>query len=359
MTKKTRLAWLCVVLTAACGSRTALFTDVTGGDVDDGDGGLRPDGAPLGDAGPDANIIVETDASCVTAAECNDGIPCTLDTCQGGRCFRELADSLCDDGVFCNGVERCDVTAGCVERAQACDDGIACSLDACDEAARGCRHTPDDTLCPPSHVCDLALSCQARVLAHDTENLYDVRVPSGVTTLVGRLGTTLTDVALTPGNRLFGISYDALFDVDTATGATRRRSTLPSGTYNAFDLAPDGTLYIGGGRRISSLDVATGRLTAFANVPSPTSGDIAFVGNRMLVTVTGPADDELVEIDLVTRVSRRLGSIGYPCVWGLAAYGPTLYGFSCDGYILGIDTGTGAGSIVTQTNVTFYGATAR
>ncbi len=359
MSRATRVGWLCLALTVACGSRTALFGAATGDDLESGDGGPRGDGGRLTDAGPDANIIVETDAACATARECDDGIACTLDTCQEGRCFRELVDAVCDDGIFCNGVERCDVAAACVPRPQACDDGIACSLDACDEATRACRHDPDDTLCPPSHVCDLALACQARVLAHDTENLYDVRVPSGVTSLVGRLGTTLTDVALTPGNRLYGINYTALFDVDTATGATRQRSTLPAGSYNAFDLAPDGTLYIGGGRRISSIDVATGRLTAFANLPSPSSGDIAFVANRMLVTVTGAVDDDLVEVDVATRVARRLGSIGFPCVWGLAAYGATLYGFNCEGYILGIDTATGAGTTITQTDVTFYGATAR
>jgi hypothetical protein len=237
-----RFAWLCLVLTAACGSRTALFGGApTDEDTDQtADGGPRRDGAS--DAGPDANIIVETDAACATARECDDGIPCTLDTCQGGRCFRELADSVCDDGAFCNGVERCDVTAGCVARAEACEDGISCSLDACDEANRTCRHTPDDTLCPPSHVCDLALACQARVLAHDTESLYDVRVPSGVTSLVGKLGTTLTDVALTPGNRLYGISYDALFEVDTATAATRSTSR-PTGR---------STSAAGGGSRAST-----------------------------------------------------------------------------------------------------------
>ncbi|MEL6543879.1 MAG: hypothetical protein AAFQ82_04590, partial [Myxococcota bacterium] len=40
----------------------------------------------------------------------------------------------CDDGLFCNGVESCEATSGCVGgTAPAVDDGDVCTTDSCDE----------------------------------------------------------------------------------------------------------------------------------------------------------------------------------------------------------------------------------
>jgi hypothetical protein len=64
------------------------------------------------------------------------------------RCAR---DADCDDGVHCNGREQCEPGAkgadgrGCVVgTAVQCDDGIECTLDSCDEAVRGCTVEPPD-----------------------------------------------------------------------------------------------------------------------------------------------------------------------------------------------------------------------
>ncbi len=62
-------------------------------------------------------------AICVTHADCDDGIACTNDSCapevSGADpitgCLNDPVDSNCDDGVFCNGRERCDPgSGGCV-----------------------------------------------------------------------------------------------------------------------------------------------------------------------------------------------------------------------------------------------------
>lgn len=52
----------------------------------------------------------------------------------------------CDDGVFCNGVETCDVaTSTCVAAAEpfTCDDLDECTRDSCDEDANRCDHRPE------------------------------------------------------------------------------------------------------------------------------------------------------------------------------------------------------------------------
>ncbi len=52
---------------------------------------------------------------CEKNADCDDSVDCTVDTCnlQTGRCEYAPDDSLCDDGLFCNGGETCDAELGC------------------------------------------------------------------------------------------------------------------------------------------------------------------------------------------------------------------------------------------------------
>ncbi len=79
---------------------------------------------------------------------CDDYNPYTVDYCHRGACFHILmsghgdggteAECLsaddCDDGIFCNGVERCDLSTGrCVEGAEViCPPGFKC------QETRGC-----------------------------------------------------------------------------------------------------------------------------------------------------------------------------------------------------------------------------
>lgn len=78
-------------------------------------------------------------AACNDAGDCNDGDPCTTDSCVNGVCQSTtgmcdavpacIDDSECDDGLFCNGVESCDVAIGnCVQGIRPCNDneGMGC-----------------------------------------------------------------------------------------------------------------------------------------------------------------------------------------------------------------------------------------
>jgi len=121
-------------------------------------------------------------AVCVVDADCDDGVFCNgTEFCLAGDCVAVSAcppfvngcvvsmgcdeatdtclvgpdDSLCDDGVFCNGVETCDgETGGCVA-VSACPpfiDGCVTSM-GCDEATDTCLSGPDDSLCTAGQTC--------------------------------------------------------------------------------------------------------------------------------------------------------------------------------------------------------------
>jgi hypothetical protein len=49
--------------------------------------------------------------------------------------------SDCDDGLFCNGAETCNVDGSCEAGTPPCDDGDPCSQDTCFEYTSQCEHT--------------------------------------------------------------------------------------------------------------------------------------------------------------------------------------------------------------------------
>ena len=131
-------------------------------------------------------------ATLATPGPCDDGDPCTDDTCtaQGGCAHTTLADgSPCADQNLCNGTETCqsgtctpgtplvcddnnvcttdacDPKSGCVYRST-CDDGDPCTADTCDPST-GCQHAalPDGTDCADRDVCNGDETCQGGVCA--------------------------------------------------------------------------------------------------------------------------------------------------------------------------------------------------
>jgi hypothetical protein len=83
------------------------------------------------------------------------------DNCAGG--IDEGGNSLCSDGLFCNGAETCAGASGCQAGANPCpDDGQFCDgTETCNESADQCGHSggpcPDDGLyCNGTESCDEA-----------------------------------------------------------------------------------------------------------------------------------------------------------------------------------------------------------
>ena len=161
---------------------------------------------------------------------------------------------------------------------------------------------------------------------------------------------------------LYGISLGSLSVVNQKTGAATKVRNIQSGeTLNAADVGTRRHALRRGSSTLLSVDPATGAVTRVMSFPGGTSssGDLAFVGDRLVGSAATSGSDELVEFDLAARRSKLIGAIGFSCVWGLAAYGTTLYGLTCSGEILAIDTSNGRGTLVAKSNVGFWGASAR
>ncbi len=91
---------------------------------------------------PDTSGLSRT---CLRAAQCDDGIECTEDACNMGRCENIPNSGRCDDMVYCNGIESCDSRRGClIGTVVNCTDNEVCTSDRCDERTRACVHNPLD-----------------------------------------------------------------------------------------------------------------------------------------------------------------------------------------------------------------------
>jgi hypothetical protein len=97
-----------------------------------------------------------------TPVDCDDGVSCTDDVCNEATdaCDDVADDGNCDNGLFCDGAETCDPVLDCQPGTPVdCDDGVGCTVDTCDEGADACDNAPDDGFCNNGLFCDGAESC--------------------------------------------------------------------------------------------------------------------------------------------------------------------------------------------------------
>jgi hypothetical protein len=106
----------------------------------------------------------------------NDGVGCTDDVCDETNdvVLNTPNDALCDNTLFCDGLETCDPLLDCLPGPPpVVDDGIGCTNDSCDEAGDVIVNVPDDVncdnglFCDGPEFCDPELDCQDGPLPHD------------------------------------------------------------------------------------------------------------------------------------------------------------------------------------------------
>ncbi len=96
------------------------------------------------------------------APNCNDGVSCTDDSCNEGTdsCDNVANDANCDNGLWCDGAETCDAVNDCQAGTPVdCNDGVGCTVDSCNEGTDSCDNTPDDGSCSNGQFCDGVETC--------------------------------------------------------------------------------------------------------------------------------------------------------------------------------------------------------
>jgi hypothetical protein len=169
-----------------------------------------------------------------TPVYCADTVSCTVDACEepAGTCAHTAADSLCDDGKLCNGVEKCSATLGCqAGTPHTCPTTPgACSNYVCDPVLNACKPIPDDSKCPCGQTCDPLLgcgnycqikTCQGKVYecGDCLDNDSDCRIDSSDDQCLGPCDNTENSFyGGIPGQNNAPCKQDCYFDADTGAG---------------------------------------------------------------------------------------------------------------------------------------------
>jgi hypothetical protein len=230
------------------------------------------DGDGVGDA---------CEGACGEDADCNDGIECTVERCIEGRCEHAAADARCDDGLVCNGIERCVPGAGCESGiAVVCpEDGIECTVTGCDEAAGGCVERHEDARCDDgdpctADICDVG-GCRYEDLCPVLElaPVADTYIEAGREATWDHGASDHLDVDTSP----FGITY-LKFDLGAVAGSIERalltlHCTNPSGDGGTIYPVLDSS-WIEGDRRGTGKGSAGGPGLKWNDVDTNRSGGI-------------------------------------------------------------------------------------
>ena len=154
-----------------------------------------------------------------------------------------------------------------------------------------------------------------------------------------------SDIALSPSEQLFGITFRQLHSVDLDSGINNYVGDLGV-SLNALGFSNNGMLYGAGSSSFYSIDTSSGAASQISSISGfSSSGDIVFDAARDLFWATSTGDS----LWSIKRdgVGTKIGDIGYGAVYGLA-FGDdkTLFGYTTAQDQLAINLGTGAGTFV-------------
>lgn len=280
---------------------------------------------------------------------CDDGIACTFDLCdaEAGTCLHQPCDSLCTNGLFCDGIERCDTDVGCVPGPPACELGLACSADSCAEGQGACVHNASPGCLPPLSF----------VVAAADGALLSVPAFGGPTSVIAAPAAKIHyDIAIL-GGRWFVLDTGPPEVAELVPFTQEVKASYPVPGGNSLGAGPDGKLYAAD-TSVYRIDPDTGEWSFAAQLPPGyvSSGDISFLGERMFVSTGGPCGETLVEVDLAAGSAVPVGENGLGCVYGLVTVGDTLFTLDCSGKIGTFDPDTGVSQVLSTQPTSVYGA---
>ena len=237
---------------------------------------------------PFGNAVCEGLGKCAgkTHKACDDGDPCTLETCDVATGCKTPTRS-CDDGNACTEGDKCDKGA-CVVTNKTCNDANDCTDDSCNPAT-GCVFTNNSAACPDSDPCTEAETCKAGKCTTD-EVVCDVSKPCQVAKCDATQGCVFSagkDGGACPAGCLPGTCKSG------TCAATAGADKLVGWTFDtpglndtgAIDVAPGGGFVVAGctsDKTLAALRVNADGSTA---TYSETSGATALSCNNVLTVV--------------------------------------------------------------------------
>jgi hypothetical protein len=298
--------------------------------------------------------IADPSSGCVIDADCDDGVFCNgaglcidgscvaIDPCPAaidgcvvlGSCDEATRscpgvpdDSLCDDGLFCNGIESCDPgTHDCTTTSDACPFAIdGCLVNAgCDEATDTCLTEPDDTLCDDGLFCNGAEHCDA-----DTGSCFAVDpCPAAIDgcVVLGSCDEATKSCPGVPDDSLCLEGQICLPDGSCVEGTTTTTSTVTSTTSTDATSSTTSTTAVTSTTSTTSTLVTTTTTTTGATSTTTTTvpADDHPLSGAKLVLKDRASNAAKRRLAVLSRDAAQLGLADVPDVPALFASGGSL-----------------------------------
>jgi hypothetical protein len=140
-------------------------------------------------------------------------------------------------------------------------------------------------------------------------NIGTVNLDTGSVSLLGNSGVVLTDIALSPGQQLFGESFTTLYSINQLGSAI---AIGPTGALlNGLVFSPDGTLYASGGTGLYTVNTTTGAATLVgtSGLGLRSAGDLSFNNGTLYETATNGSVTDLLTLNTSTGAATVVGQV--------------------------------------------------
>ena len=318
------------------------------------------------------------DNDCNGKVDCKDFV-CLLDAhCQQPMCTAGQTQSCYDGPMGTAGVGVCKAgTQSCMGgefppcsgevqpgiESGNCSDGL-------DNDCNGLVDCKDPSCGDSTACCPSGGATDGSIFANSPDTLYRVIPGSWDIVKIGgfNFADSMTDIALTPTNVLYGISFTTLYLVDKTSAQASKVMDVPGSTNNSMTFLKDGTLLVADANgAVHHIDPVAKTVNLVGNFGNSLTaeGDLVAIGSGTMFGISGTtpgggdasSSNELVTVNVSTGVAAGVGQIGFGNVWGLAYSNGQVIGFSDQGEIFQIDPASAKGTLLKTWPVQFWGAT--
>lgn len=197
-------------------------------------------------------------------------------------------------------------------------------------------------------------------------NLYQLDLTTGKAELVGAISNDVYDIAFVD-SQLYGLDQEEnnentrLVKIDPATGEVTVVGDIGHYVVGLAYNHQRNTLYASAAKQLIAIDLETGKGKPVVTVSRSkrVCGEITFDKNGLgYISLIGTDHKKLLaRVNLDTQEAEIIGDIGFPGLASMEFVGDTLYGVAGnffdlgeDGQLITIDTTTGKGTLVTNTD---------
>jgi len=177
----------------------------------------------------------------------------------------------------------------------------------------------------------------------------------------------MTDIAVNAQDELWGITFNAIYRIETATARCTFVAPFAGTNFNGLSFLP-GTELDGGQVLVATnrtggvfrVDTQTGAIGSIGEYASGlgSSGDIVSVegAGTFATAIRGFSEEVLVRVDPANGRATVIGPTGQGSTWGLAYWRQRLFGFTEDGNFVTLDINTGASTLIINNGEAWWGA---